>query len=67
VAEPGTVLMDHASAATLAQAGMPGISLVPQYPTEVNGLGLVAPVLLRWASVEPAQARRVTDETAPTP
>lgn len=67
VAEPGTVLMDHASAATLAQAGMPGISLVPQYPTEVNGLGLVAPVLLRWASVEPAQARRATDETAPTP
>ena len=47
VAEPGTVLMDRASAATLAQTGMTGIALVPQYPTEISGLGLVAPVELR--------------------
>jgi adenylate cyclase len=49
VAEPGAVLMDQASAATLARAGMTGIALVPQFPTEVSGLGLVAPVELRRA------------------
>jgi adenylate cyclase len=67
VAEPGTVLMDRASAATLAQAGMTGIALVPQYPTEVSGLGLVAPVELRRSPVELPQARRATDETGATP
>lgn len=50
VAQPGSVLMDQASAATLARAGMTGIALVPQYPTEVSGLGLVAPVELRRSS-----------------
>jgi adenylate cyclase len=67
VAEPGTVLMDRASAATLAQAGMTGIALVPQYPTEVSGLGLVAPVELRRSQPMTSQARRRSDETEPTP
>lgn len=67
VAEPGSVLMDRASAATLAQAGMTGIALVPQYPTEVSGLGLVAPVELRRSPPATAQARRRSDETEPTP
>lgn len=66
VAEPGTVLMDRASAATLAQAGLPGIALVPQYPTEVQGLGLVAPVELRRAPDVSGEPRRTSDETAPS-
>jgi adenylate cyclase len=49
VAMPGTVLMDRASAAALATAGVTGLALVPQYPTEVDGLGLVTPVELRRA------------------
>lgn len=49
VAAPGTVLMDRASAAALATADVTGVSLVPQYPTEVDGLGLVTPVELRRA------------------
>lgn len=47
VAEPGSVLMDRSSAAELVASGMTGVTLVPQYPTEVNGLGLVTPVILR--------------------
>lgn len=49
VAMPGTVLMDRASAAALATADVTGLALVPQYPTEVDGLGLVTPVELRRA------------------
>ncbi len=67
VAKPGTVLMDRASAAALAEAGLDGIALVPQYPTEVSGLGLVAPVELRRPGPVTAQARRRSDENEPTP
>lgn len=67
VAQPGAILMDRPSATTLAQAGMAGIELVPQYPTEVAGLGLVAPVELRRARAAQADTRRATDETGPTP
>ncbi len=49
VATPGTVLMDRASAAALATADITGVSLVPQYPTEVEGVGIVTPVELRRA------------------
>lgn len=49
VAEPGRVLMDRASAAALVNDGVSDVTLVPQYPTEVNGLGLVTPVELRRA------------------
>jgi adenylate cyclase len=49
VAVPGSVLMDRASAAALAAADVTGVALVPQYPTEVDGLGLVTPVELRRA------------------
>lgn len=47
VAEPGWVLMDRASASELRSAGPADVELVPQLPTEVNGLGLVMPVQLR--------------------
>lgn len=56
VARPGAVLMDRASAAVLAGEGVVGMALVPQYPTEVDGLGLVTPVELRRADVAAAEA-----------
>lgn len=81
VAQPGTVLLDRASAAALAGADVTGVALVPQYPTEVDGLGLVTPVELRRAPLQAPEAgsptgpdtrpetatRQSPDETRPSP
>ncbi|PJI94562.1 adenylate/guanylate cyclase domain-containing protein [Luteimicrobium subarcticum] len=47
IAEPGSVLMDRATAALLA--GEPGLALTAESPREVQGLGVVEPVRLQRA------------------